>query len=312
MENITGTPGKSQTKERTVILSLLCDIGMWIPAIIAVVLSGSVTLFADVMKDGNEILATVFALAILLKIKNGAGVRYDYGMGKFEVFTRVMTGVVMLISLFIVFVSAFHRIFVPKPLEAAGAYIAIPLMFVSAIIDIYLWRKNYQTSKIDPSPVMEAQWRLRRAKVVSDIVVLLSFILSFALAAYAWSVYIDPALSFVIVGFLLVAGFNEISSSLPDLFDKTLEEGLQIVILRELSAFFDEYHAFYGVRSRRSGGTIYIDIFLGFDPARKMGEVQGTSDRIKASLEEKIPGSIVSIVPTSGQPTDRHDVKGSC
>jgi len=301
MEDIAGRTGKSRKKEQTVIFSLLCDIGMWIPAILAVVLSGSVTLFADVMKDGNEILATVFALVILLKIRNGAGVSYDYGMGKFEIFTRVMTGAVMFVSVFIVFVSAFHRIFVPRPLDPTGAYIAVPLMFISAIIDTYLWQKNYRISKTDPSPVMEAQWHLRRAKVFSDVVVLLSFILSFALVAYSWSVYIDPALSFVIVAFLLVAGFHEISSSLPDLFDKTLEEELQIVILRELSAFFDEYRAFYGVRSRRSGGTIYIDIFLGFDAARTMGEVQSTSDRLKASLEEKIPGSIVSIVPTSGQ-----------
>jgi hypothetical protein len=33
-----------------------------------------------------------------------------------------------------------------------------------------------------------------------------------------------------------------------------------------------------------------------------MGAVQATSDRLKASLEGKIQGSIVSIVPTSERP----------
>jgi len=64
--------------------------------------------------------------------------------------------------------------------------------------------------------------------------------------------------------------------------------------------FFDEYEDFYGVRSRRSGSTIYIDVFLGFHPEEKMGTVQETCDRFKRSLEVKILGSIVSIVPTSG------------
>ncbi len=295
----TGGAGEAASKEKTVVFSLFCDIGLWIPEIAAVVLSGSITLFADVMKCGNEILATVFALIILLKMKKGVTFTYDYGMGKFEIFTRIATGAVMLVSIIIIIFTAFNRIFSPEEVQPAGAIIAVPLMIISAIIDTYLWQKNYQISKVDPSPIMEAQWRLRRAKAFSDIAVLLSLVLSFALIGYSWSVYVDPGVSFIIIGFLLVAGFREISSSLPDLFDKTLEEELQIVILKELSAFFDEYHGFYGVRSRRSGSEIYIDIFLGFDPGLAMGTVQDTSDRLKISIEGKIPGSIVSVVLTS-------------
>ncbi|HVP97116.1 cation transporter [Methanoregula sp.] len=291
--------GSSVSRERTVVISLLCDIGLWLPEILAVVLTGSVTLFADVMKCGNEILATIFALVILIKMKKGGAFTYDYGMGKFETFTRSATGIVMLVSLIIIFFTAFHRIFVPETLQPAGAFIAVPMMIISAIIDTYLWQKNYRISRVEPSPIMEAQWRLRRAKSFADVAVLLSLVLSFALIGYSWATYIDPFVSFVIIGFLLIAGFREISSSIPDLFDKTLEEELQIVILQELSAFFHEYNGFYGVRSRRSGSKIYIDIFLGFDPGLKMGAVQDTSDRLKFSLEGKIPGSIVSIVPTS-------------
>ncbi|MFA5237942.1 MAG: cation transporter [Methanoregula sp.] len=288
---------KPVSKEKTVVTGLLCDIGLWIPEILAVVLSGSVTLFADVIKCGNEMVATLFALIIILKMRNGSG--YDYGMGKFEISTRIATGAIMLVSLFIIFFSAFHRIFVPEQIQPAGVIIAVPLMLIIAIVDTYHWHNNYRISQNDPSPIMEAQWRFRRAKAFSDIAVLLSLVFSFALIGYSWAVYIDPGVSFIIIGFLLVAGFREISSSLPDLFDKTLEEDLQIVILRELTSFFTEYEEFYGVRSRRSGSTIYIDIFIGFDPVQKMGAVQDTCDRLKASLEGKIPGSTVSIVPTS-------------
>ncbi len=102
----------------------------------------------------------------------------------------------------------------------------------------------------------------------------------------------------MIIGFLLFAGYREISSSLPDLVDKTLEEEYQIVILRDLAEQFEEYTAFHGVRSRRSGSHIYIEILLGFDPERRMGDVQESIDSLKLSIEKKIPGSIVSIVPT--------------
>lgn len=288
-------------KQKTVLISLCADIGLWIPEIIAVILSGSVTMFADVLKCGNEILATFFALLILIKMKRCGSFTYDYGMGKFETLTRIVTGGVMLVSIFIIFTSAFTRIFAPEELNPAGAIIGIPLMLITATVDTYLWQKNYRISKNDPSPIMESQWRLRRAKAFADIAVLLSLVISFALAGagFWFAVYVDPGVSFIIIGFLLLAGFREISTSLPDLFDKTLEEELQIVILQELSEFFDEYKEFYGVRSRRSGSRIYIEIFLGFDADRPMGEVQEVSDRFKFALENKITGSTVSIVPTS-------------
>jgi divalent metal cation (Fe/Co/Zn/Cd) transporter len=68
--------------------------------------------------------------------------------------------------------------------------------------------------------------------------------------------------------------------------------------LRELATRFEEYVAIHGVRSRRSGGDVYIQILLEFDGDRKMAEVQQTIDEMKFALEKKIPGSQVLIAPT--------------
>ncbi len=57
----------------------------------------------------------------------------------------------------------------------------------------------------------------------------------------------------------------------------------------------------HGLRSRRSGGNIYIEIFLEFDGEMKMCEVQEVIDRITRSLEANIPRSSVNIIPTSGK-----------
>jgi divalent metal cation (Fe/Co/Zn/Cd) transporter len=152
----------------------------------------------------------------------------------------------------------------------------------------------------EPTPILEAQWRLRRAKTFSDLLILIALILSVVLASWYWAEYIDPVASFIIIGFLLLAGYREISSSLPDLFDKTLEEELQMLILRELATSFDKYHEFHGVRSRRSGSRIYIEIFLGFDPEQRAGEIQDFAATLKRSLESQIPGSVVSVVLSQG------------
>lgn len=288
--------GEKESREKLVFLGLCMDFFILIPETAAVLLSGSAALLSDVFKCANEMLATFFALMIIRRMKAGGKFTYDYGMGKFETLTRLITGGGMFLSLCILVLFTVHRFIEPEPFNNTAAMIGIPLMLFATIIDYHHWHTFHRRAQQDPSPIMEAQWRLRRAKTFSNLLVFFALSISVLFEHYTWAHYVDPIVSVIIIGFLMVAGYREFSSSLPDLFDKTLDEELQIVILQELTSSFDQYHEFHGVRSRRSGSRIYIDIFLGFDPDKKMSEVQEFALSLKRSLEVKIAGSVVSIV----------------
>ena len=294
-----GGGGGLAAKQRTILASLVIDFLLWLPDIAAAVLSGSIVLFADALKCANEILATFFAYLTVRKMAKGGAGTYDYGMGKMETMTSIVTGGVMFISLALVFFVAIYRIEFPEGLVREGAYLGVVLMIIGVCTNSWLWFRNYRLNLKEPSPIMDSQWRLFRTKAFSDFSVLTALVLSLSLSQYEWALYIDPLASFIIAGFLLFSGYRVVASSLPDLLDKTLDEELQLVIVRELAAFFDDYTALHGVRSRRSGANVYIELLLEFDPEKKMGEVQQSIDRIRASLEAKIPKSVVSVVPTS-------------
>jgi|GEM_PF-4250899 len=61
-------------------------------------------------------------------------------MGKFESLTWIITGAVMLLSLFILLLFTFHRIAEPEAFEMSAAYIGIPLMLLAATADGFHWR----------------------------------------------------------------------------------------------------------------------------------------------------------------------------
>ena len=304
--------GSYRAKERTVLTSLVVDFILWIPDIVAAVLSGSIVLFADAVKCLNEILATLFSYLTIRKMARGGIGKYDYGMGKFETVTSVITGGVMLVSLLLVFGTAIYRIAHPEGLVHSGVLLGIFLMVIGVVANSWLWLRNFRLWQMEPSPILDSQWRLFRTKAFSDASVLAALLASVIFAHFSWSLYIDPLASFVIAGFLFFSGYRVITSSLPDLLDKTLDEELQMVIVQHLAEFFNEYSALHGVRSRRSGSNVYIEIFLEFDTHKPMGEVQESINRIKAALEEEIPKSWVSIVPTDRPVPCDPSVSGTC
>jgi divalent metal cation (Fe/Co/Zn/Cd) transporter len=86
------------------------------------------------------------------------------------------------------------------------------------------------------------------------------------------------------------------SSSCYDLLDGTLEEADQLKIIRELVNNFERYDMLYGVRSRRSGNRAFIDIFIGFDPDKRVGDVERECEVIRKSVAAQFPNSFVTVV----------------
>ncbi len=146
---------------------------------------------------------------------------------------------------------------------------------------------------------MDSQTRLFMTRFVGNVFILISLGLSMAFAGQKWASYIDPAASLVIALSILSATLGIFSSSVYDLLDRTLEEERQIMILAELARHFNDYEELHGIRSRRSGAEVYVEIFLEFDPEKRISEVQQAVDRLRKSIEEKIQGSRVTIAMTT-------------
>ncbi|WP_321508242.1 cation transporter [uncultured Methanoregula sp.] len=288
-------------RESAIFLNLLAAVAPAIPKLAAAVLSGSVTLYASALKTINEAIGVFVSWMIARKIARGDPGIYDYGMGKFENIARIITGSVMLISFVILIFAASYRILVPAPLGSGGVQFGIIIVVIMVAVDAYLSIRSYRIAMRESSPLMDSQWHLFRLKAVANLVVLLTLIFATLCAGLPWAVYIDPVASFAVIGLLFYSGLRMIVASLPDLLDQTLEEELQLVVVKELADHFHNYEQLHGVKSRRSGGSVYVDIFLEFRGDLQMCDIQDIIDRMKISLESKIPKSTVNVITTNSR-----------
>jgi ferrous-iron efflux pump FieF len=298
-----GKHSQGKAKEQSIFLGLLFGFFGLASGIVSALSSHSLTIESEILKNACLITAVFLSYLSVRKANTGKSEGYNYGYGKLESISGLIVAVVLIISLIIIIFHVVERFIEPIELSRGGTELAIVLSSLAMLSSIWMWRHDHHLAREEYSPVMESLWRMYRTKTLATGVVLTSLISSLLLAEYPWAPYIDQVGSLIVAGFIMKSIYSISILSVHDLLDQALEESLQLVILRELAQFFDDYEALHGIRSRRSGANVYIEIFLEFDGDRKMTEVQKTIDSIKNHLEEKINNSQIIISPATSDIT---------
>ncbi|WP_031388079.1 cation diffusion facilitator family transporter [Desulfonatronum thiodismutans] len=293
--NTPASTSADATKERTALISVIIDLAFIGPTFVIAVLANSMTLYADLLGDFNVFFANAMLLFILHKMRKGMGANFDYGAGKIENLIGVVGAWFVVLSVGYIIYTSIGRLVSPVALDPGHLAMGAVIMLASMMSSGYLWVRNYRIHKRIPSPVTDIQWRVPMSDTVIAGGILFSLLAMILLREYAWSLHIDPVISLALGGVIIYSFYGLIKSSLFDLLDRTLEEKYQLIITRELANHYHEYAHFHGVRSRRTGGRVLIEIFLEFDPDQRVGEVQQVIRSMRESLEGKIENSFVSV-----------------
>jgi cation diffusion facilitator family transporter len=289
----------AKAKEKSILLGLILGIFGLFTGVIAAIIANSLTLESEILKNIGLVTAVFLSYLSIRKVNRGKTEGYNYGYGKLESVSGLIVAAVLVISLIIIIGHAVERFQHPVELHKGGLDLAIVFSAVALLTSAWLWRHDYHLTKEEYSPVLESLWRMYRFKTIASVLVIISLALSAMFNDQPWATYVDPVGSVIIGLFILQSIYNISTMSVHDLLDRALEESLQIIILRELAQYFDEYEAIHGIRSRRSGANVYVEIFLEFDGDRKMAEVQKVIDAIRTGLEGKITGSEIVISPAT-------------
>jgi ferrous-iron efflux pump FieF len=286
-------------KERYAFYGFAIGAGFFFPFLYVCIMSDSMTMIATAIRSATETLSLLITWLGLRKVARKEIYIYNYGVGKIENLSSLAIAGAMGIAFLDLFYRSINRYFHPVAVNSLYASIGIAAVFIFFFLALWLWIRSYYINRHDPSPAGDSQWRLYLAKTVIHLSVLLTLAASILLKDYKWSLYIDPTVSLILSFYILGSAYVIGKKSVDELLDRTIDEPLQMLITRELVRFYDEYVQLHGIRSRRSGQFVYIEIFLEFDQQRLMGDIQKTIDLITSSLEQKIEGSQVLVVSTT-------------
>jgi ferrous-iron efflux pump FieF len=290
-------------KQQAIRTSLIISSVMLMPAIIAAIFSNSVTILTDLVQESSDTIAILFSFFAIRKISRGKNLDYNFGYGKLEGFSSLFVAGVILLSLIFVLINTFKGFTEPTAITGFGVWIAVATNLLDGGISLFQWQKLKGLLKGEVSPIIEGQASLYRSGFISSSIVSAGLILAWLLQDFLIGKLIDPIGGLILSIYLGHTVFTLFSSSMDNLMDKTLEETLQIDILRAMALNFEKYDELHDIRSRRSGSDVYIEVYVGFDPETKMGEVMENIQMLRKAILEETGKAHINIIPVTPEMT---------
>ena len=295
MRSSVPNPELWRAQERAVLLCLVLSVGVALPSLVVAVRSESVLLLGDVLDYVRAIVVSFLAWRILRAGRTAGARGFDYGTGRLQTLGGVVGATLYVGLLLVLTVVSVQRCFRPVELDRTFTGAGALLQLVAFAVDGWLWLRIRRLARQEFSPVLEMQWQSARADALASLAVFASLGLTLILLQYSWAVYLDPFFSLVYIGYAGVSFLPGLVDGIRELSDKSLQEDLQLRIDRRLAENFHGYSAFHGVRSRRSGGRVFIEVALSFPSGQSVEVALETIERLRRGIESDIPGSEVRV-----------------
>jgi cobalt-zinc-cadmium efflux system protein len=163
----------------------------------------------SLLSDAGHNLADVGALGLsllafrMMKIKSNE--RFTYGYRKTSVFVSLINTVILLVSIGAIVYEAFHRLFRPEPLPGATISIVAGIGIVVNGVSAMLFMRNKEKDLNIKSAYLH---------LLSDAIVSMGLVVGGVVIVFTGWYIIDPILSLIIAGIILISTWRLLRDSL--------------------------------------------------------------------------------------------------
>lgn len=287
-------------RERSVLFGLLADSAMWCLYMLVGVVGGSLTIVAEAIRGGLMILIEAYALLVLRRIHRGTLAGFDFGVGKLETVCNLaialgmLGGALWIAQGAVALILAGHSDASPAALALAAC-----LNAVNAFANYAAWWEMRTAARNGDSVIMRAQLQARTTKLVSSVLVQATLTVAAVTAEPVIAAWADALGALVVAAFITRTSLRMLGQGLPDLLDRAVDEATREAAVRALEPHRPGFAELGRIRSRRSGGAVFLEIAVCFDADLPLEEVDRRIEAMRAAIEAGVPGADVAILPAT-------------
>ena len=242
------------TRRLTYIVALLLTLAYAFVELAGGWLSGSLALVSDAGHMFSDSFALALAAGAAWLARRPPGAKHSYGLARAEVVGAALNGLLMLGIIVVLVVEAVQRLLTPRPVMA-GAVIVIATigLLMNAVVAFVLSRGHH-----------DLNMRAALLHVLGDLVSSLAAVIAGAVIYFTDWVLIDPILSLVIAGLILITTMGLLRDTLHVLMEGVpsavdfAEIGNALASVRGVAAVHDLH--VWSIGSERAALSAHVDI----------------------------------------------------
>lgn len=290
-------------KIKVAMLSIISNVSLILMKIIAGVISGSVSIISEAIHSGMDLVASVIAFVSVKISGKPADKEHPYGHGKIENFSGLIEGVLIFIAAFLIINEAVKKIIRPAKIE--DAWVAVLVMFISALTNAIVSRKLYKVAREEDSIALEADALHLKTDVYTSIGVGIGLLL-IALTNISW---LDPIVAILVACLIMKEAWVLCTDACNPLLDASLPSQDEDKIRGVMDKYKDEILDYHMLRTRKSGDIKYIDFHLTVHEELTVKQSHELSERIEADLENTLKHTNVNIHVEPGEMEQSQECK---
>ncbi len=284
---------KFDRKSKFALLSIFSNSLLIALKLAAGILSGSVSIISEAIHSLTDLAASFVALFSVLSSARPADVNHPYGHGKIENISGIVEGVLIFIAAGMIISEAYKKLLEPSELEHAS--IAIAVMVISALVNLFVSRKLYQVAKEEDSMALEADALHLKTDVYTSFGVAVGIVL-IKLTGFA---ALDSIVAIVVALMIIMESWHLCKNAFGHLIDARLPASEEREVIKVIERGLAEYPGllvdYHKLKTRKSGNKKHIDFHITLDSNLSVKEAHGIVGWLKKEMNEKFTNTRVNI-----------------
>lgn len=278
-----------KTKTSAAGLSVLSNTLLILLKVVAGLLSGSISIIAEAIHSGIDLVAAGIAFFSLRVAGRPADREHPFGHGKVEnISGTIEAGLIFVAAAFIIY-EAVKRIIVGAAIEYIT--LGIGVMAVSVVVNILVSRHLLRIARETDSIALEADAR----HLTTDVYTSLGVLGGLIVVRITGLNILDPIIALGVALFILKTAYDVIRRAFPALIDVRLPEDEEVLIASCISEHFGELVGFHELRTRKAGSERYIDLHLVMAKSASIEEAHRLCDHLEEDIKTKLTNASVTI-----------------
>jgi divalent metal cation (Fe/Co/Zn/Cd) transporter len=266
--------------------------------------SHSVTIFTFMLQNSLSLIVYFFAIVALeFSIRDNSN-KFPYGTGRLENFISFFQGALSLPGAGIVFYSIWTTA-VQAPPSISFGYAQIAFLYINLrLIVLKWWAKSIMKRSGAYSPILRAYDIYYTTCIVETTISAISLLVALYFQRSDMVLHarvIDILLSIIFATYMVFNSLKVMKENFEALVDLPLKEADQLLIMKSLAAYFDQYEGIGYIYSRVSGRRKIIEIELSFSKNKSISEIADLQESMKKSLEKHFTDFKFNLIPVIKQ-----------